>query len=314
MFLNFFGLPRSAALVGGLVLALLVLPTIIIASRAALQRRSAIDPEAALGVGASHQQAVFHHVLPLAMPGIMTGTIIGMAHALGETAPLLMIGMVAFIVDIPQRHHRGGHGAAGADLLWSDLPELAFRAKTAAAIIVLLVFLFVHECSRHSVAQALRASLVERTLWTPHVTHEPQTVLTPRRPAHPATSVRSRSRRAMSMSIMATSRRIQDLSIDIPDRAVSAFIGPSGCGKSTFLRSHQPDERYDPDRARDRQDHASTGRTSTTATRRGAAAGPRRHGVPEAQSVSQIDLRECRLWAAHSWAGPHRKPSLRRSS
>ena len=103
MFLNFFGLPRSAPLVGGLVLALLVLPTIIIASRAALKAVPPSIKEAALGVGASHQQAIFHHILPLAMPGIMTGTIIGMAHALGETAPLLMIGMVAFIVDIPQR-------------------------------------------------------------------------------------------------------------------------------------------------------------------------------------------------------------------
>ena len=116
MFLNFFGLPRSAPLVGGLVLALLVLPTIIIASRAALKAVPPSIKEAALGVGASNQQAIFHHVLPLAMPGIMTGTIIGMAHALGETAPLLMIGMVAFIVDIPVRHHRCGNGAAGADL------------------------------------------------------------------------------------------------------------------------------------------------------------------------------------------------------
>jgi phosphate transport system permease protein len=143
MFLNFFGLPRSAPLVGGLVLALLVLPTIIIASRAALKAVPPSIKEAALGVGASRQQAIFHHVLPLAMPGIMTGTIIGMAHALGETAPLLMIGMVAFIVDIP-----GGITEAATVLpvqiyLWSDLPEIAFQAKTAATIIVLLVFLFV---------------------------------------------------------------------------------------------------------------------------------------------------------------------------
>ncbi len=143
MFLNFFGLPRSAPLVGGLVLALLVLPTIIIASRAALKSVPPSIKEAALGVGASHQQAIFHHVLPMAMPGIMTGTIIGMAHALGETAPLLMIGMVAFIVDIP-----GGITEAATALpvqiyLWSDLPEIAFQAKTAAAIIVLLVVLFV---------------------------------------------------------------------------------------------------------------------------------------------------------------------------
>ncbi|GGE30314.1 hypothetical protein GCM10007276_04400 [Agaricicola taiwanensis] len=142
VFLGFFGMPRSAPLVGGLVLALLVLPTIIIASRAALKAVPPSIREAALGVGASHQQAVFHHVLPLAMPGILTGTIIGMAHALGETAPLLMIGMVAFIVDIP-----GGVTQAATALpvqiyLWSDLPEVGFQAKTAAAILVLLAFLF----------------------------------------------------------------------------------------------------------------------------------------------------------------------------
>lgn len=143
MFLNFFGLPRSAPLVGGLVLALLVLPTIIIASRAALKAVPPSIKEAALGVGASHQQAIFHHVLPLAMPGIMTGTIIGMAHALGETAPLLMIGMVAFIVDIPKGVTDAATVLPVQIYLWSDLPEVAFQAKTAAAIMVLLGFLFV---------------------------------------------------------------------------------------------------------------------------------------------------------------------------
>jgi phosphate transport system permease protein len=143
MFLNFFGLPRSAPLVGGLVLALLVLPTIIIASRAALKAVPPSIKEAALGVGASKQQAIFHHILPLAMPGIMTGTIIGMAHALGETAPLLMIGMVAFIVDIPSGITNAATVLPVQIYLWSDLPEIAFQAKTAAAIIVLLVFLFV---------------------------------------------------------------------------------------------------------------------------------------------------------------------------
>jgi phosphate transport system permease protein len=142
VFLNFLGLPRSAPLVGGLVLALLVLPTIIIASRAALKAVPPSIKEAALGVGASHQQAVFHHVLPLAMPGIMTGTIIGMAHALGETAPLLMIGMVAFIVDVPTSITDAATVLPVQIYLWSDLPELAFQAKTAAAIVVLLVFLF----------------------------------------------------------------------------------------------------------------------------------------------------------------------------
>ena len=143
VFLNFFNLPRSAPLVGGLVLALLVLPTIIIASRAALKAVPPSIKEAALGVGASHQQAVFHHVLPLAMPGIMTGTIIGMAHALGETAPLLMIGMVAFIVDVPGTLTSAATVLPVQVYLWSDLPEPAFKTKTAAAIIVLLVFLFI---------------------------------------------------------------------------------------------------------------------------------------------------------------------------
>jgi phosphate transport system permease protein len=143
VFLNFFGLPRSAPVVGGLVLALVVLPTIIIASRAALKAVPPSIKEAALGVGASQQQAIFHHVLPLAMPGIMTGTIIGMAHALGETAPLLMIGMVAFIVEVPTSITDAATVLPVQIYLWSDLPEIAFQAKTAAAIMVLLVFLFV---------------------------------------------------------------------------------------------------------------------------------------------------------------------------
>jgi phosphate transport system permease protein len=142
VFLNFFGLPRSAPLVGGLVLALLVLPTIIIAARAALKAVPPSIKEAALGVGASHQQAVFHHVLPLAVPGILTGTIIGMAHALGETAPLLMIGMVAFIVESPIAVTDAATVLPVQIYLWSDLPEIAFQAKTAAAIMVLLAFLF----------------------------------------------------------------------------------------------------------------------------------------------------------------------------
>jgi phosphate transport system permease protein len=142
MFLNFFGLPRSAPLVGGLVLALLVLPTIIIASRAALKAVPPSIREGALGIGASKQQAIFHHVLPLAMPGVLTGTIIGMAHALGESAPLLMIGMVAFIVDVPGSVTDAATVLPVQIFLWSDLPELGFQAKTAAAIIVLLLFLF----------------------------------------------------------------------------------------------------------------------------------------------------------------------------
>ncbi len=116
VFLNFFGLPRSAPLVGGLVLTLMTLPTIIISSRAALKSVPPSIREAALGIGASPLQTQFHHVLPLAMPGMLTGTIIGMAQALGETAPLLMIGMVAFIVDVPGGVFDPGNRAAGADL------------------------------------------------------------------------------------------------------------------------------------------------------------------------------------------------------
>jgi phosphate transport system permease protein len=142
VFLNFFGLPRSASLVGGLVLALLVLPTIIIAARAALKAVPPSIKEAALGVGASEQQAVFHHVLPLAIPGILTGTILGVARALGETAPLLMIGMVAFIADVPHSLTDPATVLPVQIYLWSDLPELAFQSRTSAAIIVLLTVLF----------------------------------------------------------------------------------------------------------------------------------------------------------------------------
>lgn len=142
VFLNFFGLPRSAPVVGGLVLALLVLPTIIIASRAALKAVPPSITEAALGVGASKQQAVFQHVLPLALPGIMTGTILGLARAFGETAPLLMIGMIAFIADVPSGFTSAATVLPVQVFLWSDLPEIAFKSKTAAAIMVLLVVLF----------------------------------------------------------------------------------------------------------------------------------------------------------------------------
>lgn len=141
IFIQFFGVPRSAPLAGGLVLTLMTLPTIIIASRAALKAVPPSIREAALGLGASRTQTIFHHVVPLAMPGILTGTIIGMAQALGETAPLLMIGMVAFIIDVP-----GGITDPAAALpvqiyLWSDSPERAFTERTSAAIIVLLGFL-----------------------------------------------------------------------------------------------------------------------------------------------------------------------------
>ncbi len=141
VFLNFFGFPRSASLVGGLVLTLMTLPTIIIASRAALQSVPPSIREGALGVGASKMQMVVHHVLPLALPGMLTGTIIGMARALGETAPLLMIGMVAFIVDVPRGFTDPATVLPVQIYLWADSPERAFVEKTSAAIMVLLAFL-----------------------------------------------------------------------------------------------------------------------------------------------------------------------------
>jgi phosphate transport system permease protein len=141
VFLNFFHLPRSAPLVGGMVLALMTLPTIIIASRAALKAVPPSIREAALGVGASKVQTVTHHVLPLAMPGMLTGTIIGMAQALGETAPLLMIGMVAFIVDIPTSPLDPATVLPVQVYLWADSAERSFVEKTSAAIMVLLAFL-----------------------------------------------------------------------------------------------------------------------------------------------------------------------------
>jgi len=143
MFIQFFGMPRSAPLVGGLVLSLMTLPTIIIAGRASLKAVPPSIREAALGMGASRVQMVAHHVLPLALPGMLTGTIIGMARALGESAPLLMIGMVAFIVDVP-------HGLSDPSTvlpvqiyLWARSPERAFVERTSGAIMVLLGFLLV---------------------------------------------------------------------------------------------------------------------------------------------------------------------------
>ena len=143
VFIGFFGLPRSAPLVGAMVLTLLTLPTIIIASRAALKAVPPSIREAALGMGASKIQTVAHHVLPLAMPGMLTGTIIGMARALGESAPLLMIGMVAFIVDIPKGVTDAATALPVQVFLWSDSPERGFVEKTSGAIIVLLAFLVV---------------------------------------------------------------------------------------------------------------------------------------------------------------------------
>ncbi len=141
VFINWMALPRSAPLVGGLSLSLLTLPVIIIASRAAIQAVPPSIRQAALGLGASEMQVVFHHVLPLALPGMLTGAIIGMSRALGETAPLLMIGMVAFIVDVPGGFTDPATALPVQIFLWADSPERAFAERTSAAIIVLLGFL-----------------------------------------------------------------------------------------------------------------------------------------------------------------------------
>lgn len=145
IFINFMGLPLSAPIVGGLVLTLMTLPTIIISTRAALKSVPPSIRSAALGVGASNMQTVFHHVLPLAAPGILTGTIIGLAQALGETAPLLLIGMVAFVQDYPDAPPEGLFDPASALPVqvynWTQRADPAFFERASGAIIVLLVFL-----------------------------------------------------------------------------------------------------------------------------------------------------------------------------
>lgn len=141
IFINFFGAPRSTPLVGGLVLALMTLPTIIIAARAAIKAVPPSIREGALALGASRVQVVFHHVVPLAMPGMLTGSIIGMAQAMGETAPLLIVGMVAFVVDMPGGVTDPATALPVQIYLWAGNPERSFTALAAAAIMVLLVVL-----------------------------------------------------------------------------------------------------------------------------------------------------------------------------
>jgi phosphate transport system permease protein len=158
VFLNFFGLPRSAPLVGGMVLGLMTLPTIIIATRSALRAVSPSIIDGALSLGASHTQAVFHHKVPLAAPGILTGSIIGMAQALGETAPLLMIGMVAFVTEIPTNIMEPASALPVQIFLWSDSAERAWAERTSAAIIVLLIVLI----SMNAIAIFLRSRLERR--------------------------------------------------------------------------------------------------------------------------------------------------------
>jgi phosphate transport system permease protein len=143
VFINFMDLPRSASLVGGLVLTLMTLPTIIIATRAALRAVPPSIRAAALGIGASKTQMVFHHVLPLAAPGVLTGTIIGLAQALGETAPLLLIGMVAFVANYPASPLDPATALPVQIFMWANEAERAFVERTSGAIIILLMFLAV---------------------------------------------------------------------------------------------------------------------------------------------------------------------------
>jgi phosphate transport system permease protein len=141
LFINTLGVPRSSPLLGGLVLALMALPTVIIATRSSLKAVPPSIREAAFGVGASRTQAVFHHVLPLAMPGVMTGSILALAHALGETAPLLMIGMVSFVPGVPTGFDQAATVLPVQVFIWENASERAFHERTAAAIMVLLVFM-----------------------------------------------------------------------------------------------------------------------------------------------------------------------------
>ena len=233
VFLNVFSLPRSAPLVGGLTLALMTLPTIIIASRAVDPGGPPVDPRGGAGLGASPLQVVVHHVLPLAMPGILTGTIIGMARALGETAPLLMIGMVAFIVDVPAGLTDAATALPVQIFLWADSPERAFVEKTSGAIIVLLALPGRDECGGHRHAQRFEKRLVTSDD-DPSPTAERRSRL--RRGRGPLRSRSSKMRRAGSTSSTATTTRSSRVDMDICADEVTALIGPSGCGKSTFLR------------------------------------------------------------------------------
>jgi phosphate transport system permease protein len=143
VFINWMNVPRSSPLVGGLVLALMSLPTVIIATRSALKAVPPSIREAALALGASKTQTVFHHVLPLALPGVMTGAILSLAHALGETAPLLMVGMVSFVPGVPEALTSASTVLPVQIFIWENASERAFQERTAAAIMVLLAFMII---------------------------------------------------------------------------------------------------------------------------------------------------------------------------
>ena len=228
--LNTFELPRSTPLVGGAVLALMTLPTIIIASRAALRAVPPSIRQAALGLGASHLQATFHHVAPLAMPGMLTGAIIGMAQALGETAPLLMIGMVAFIADMPTGITDAATALPVQIFLWADSPERAFLEKTSAAIIVLLIFLVIMNLT----AVLLRKSWKYAGEGSRKNGHSCR-----RADDRRVSGIGAKQCQMSSKNVnvfYGEKQALIDISLDILENQVTALIGPSGCGKSTYLR------------------------------------------------------------------------------
>ncbi len=208
IFLQLFEAPRSSALVGGLTITMLILPVMIIAARSSIRAVPPSMRQAATALGATQLQVVRHHVLPYALPGIMTGTILAVCRTLGETAPLLMIGMVAFVADIPRGVTDPATAMPVEIYLWASSPELGFIEKTSSGIIVLLVLLLL--------LNGARAFTENMELMT-----------------QPATSTIA----ARDVSVFYGSKQaLYDVSLDIADKSVTAFIGPSGCGKSTFLR------------------------------------------------------------------------------
>ena len=224
VFLQVFHLPRSAPIVGGLTLSLMTLPTIVVATRAALRAVPPSIREAALGMGASHVQSVAHHVLPLALPGIMTGTIIGMARALGETAPLLMIGMVAFIVDIPSSLDGPSDRSARADLSLVRQSGTCIHRENGRGHHRAAGVPGAHECAGGVHPQKVRKTMVAMALVTEDIPPTPETPVVPKMSAE-------------NVNLWyADKQALFDVSLDIAAKEVTALIGPSGCGKSTFLR------------------------------------------------------------------------------
>ena len=235
VFIGWFGLPRSAPLVGGMALSLMTLPTIIIATRAAIKAVPPSIREAALGVGASKHQVVFSHVLPLAMPGILTGTIIGLAQALGETAPLL-IGMNAFITSAPDQHDGTGDGAADADLHLGRQPRAGVHLAHLGGHLRAAHLPDPDERPRRVPAQEARTALVTPEKKGPDMASEPQPQIATHTDAERAAAADVKITTEDVHVFYGETEAIKGVDMEILDNTVTAFIGPSGCGKSTFLR------------------------------------------------------------------------------